>query len=295
MILYTSANQQIRGDLIKSAVLRSDLSPIPVTLEADIQVDDALKAQLAEGKTIKTHNDDVLRIVKSTLKIDRTTPVGNKQHAILSITAMLDNCHKIAFVRTRAVVKENQVLSGIYRACGATLPAVEADFAVPRFTCPIGDAPSFHIARILQEEGGVVRWRKGKFQFFRLADLFKQKAIGSLPNNATADLDSGFVERHEAPTFFSLSDAGSFVFGDVSKPRTVRYAPFKNALRLRNMTQYLVQHKVMKTDYTLKLCAGDLIDFIGDVPLCIITAAHVFENGENSHNQYTRLWLGMTG
>ncbi|PIQ55378.1 MAG: hypothetical protein COW02_03470 [Comamonadaceae bacterium CG12_big_fil_rev_8_21_14_0_65_59_15] len=295
MILYTSSNQQIRADLIKSAVLRSDLSPVPVTLETDIQVDDDLKAQLAEGKTIKTRDDDVLRIVKSTLKIDRSAPGGDRQKAVLSITAMLDRCHTIAFVRTRAVVKENQVLSGIYRACGATLQAVDADFAVPRFTCPIGDAPSFHIARVLQEEGGVVRWRKGKLQFFRLADLFKQKAIGTLPNNATTDLDSGFVERHEAPSFFSLNDAGAFVFGDVSKPRAVRYAPFKNALRLRNMTKYLVQHKVMKTDYAFNLCAGDLIDFAGDVPLCVITAAHVFENNDGGQNHYTRLWLGMIG
>lgn len=295
MILYLSNGKQIRGDLIKSAVLRNDLSPVPVTLEASIRIDDDIGKQLAEGEIVKTDAGDALRIVKSTRSVERSAQGGNRQTAYQSITAMLDACHKVTFVRSRAIVKEDAVLSALYRAAGASLQAVDADFVVPRFTCPIGDAPSFHIARVLQEEGGVVRWKAGKLKFIRLKDLFTQKPVGNLPNNATDDVDSVFLERHEVPSFFSLSPAGEFVFGDVSKPRSVRYTPFKNALRLRNMTQCLVQHKVMKTGYSFNLVAGDLIHFEGDVPQCVITAAHVFENDGDHTNQYTRLWLGILG
>jgi hypothetical protein len=138
----------------------------------------------------------------------------------------------------------------------------------------------------------VVRWGGGKLKFMRLADLFKQKAVSVLPNNASDDVVSGFMERHEVPSFFSLSDTGAFAFGDVSKSRSVRYSPFKNALRLRNMSQCLIQRKVIKVAYAGGLVAGDLIDFTGGTPLAIITVAHVFENSEDSNNQYTRLWLG---
>lgn len=294
MILYLPNDKQIRGDLIKSSVLRSDLAPIPVTLETEIRTDDNMARLLAEGQLITTGAGDAMRIIKSVRSIERGAQ-GSREVSSMRITAILDACHKVAFVRNRAIIKEGSALSAIYRAAGATIQAVDADFPVPRFTCPIGDAPSFHIARVLQEEGGVVRWKAGKLKFVRLGDLFKQKAAANLPNNASDDLDSGFLERHEIPSFFSLADSGVFTFGDLSKTRSVRYSPFKNVQRLRNMSQCLVQSKVMKIDYAGQLGAGDLIEFVGGAPLCIITAAHVYENGEDGHNQYTRLWLGSLG
>ncbi|MBH2020064.1 MAG: hypothetical protein I8H91_11080 [Burkholderiales bacterium] len=246
---------------------------------------------LGEGAVLTTGAGDALRIIKSVRGIERGAQ-GGRELSAMRITAMLDACHKAAFVRSRAIIKESAALSAIYRAAGATIQAVDADFPVPRFSCLIGGTPSFHIARVLQEEGGVVHWKAGKLKFMRLGDLFKQKAAANLPNNASDDVESGFLERHEIPSFFSLAAGGGFVMGDLSKPREMRFAPHTNVQRLRNMSQCLVQRKVMKIDYASQLCAGDLIEFVGSVPLCIITAAHVFENGEDGSNQYTRLWLG---
>lgn len=291
MILYLSGNKQIRGDLVKSAVLRSDLSPIPVTLEAEIRVDDDMAPLLAEGEIVTNGAGDALRIIKSVRSIERVTQ-GSREVSSVHITAMLDVCHSIGFVRSRAIIKENSVLSSIYRAAGSSLQAVDADFPAPRFTCPIGDTPSFHISRLLQEEGGVVRWKSGRLKFFRLADLFRQKATANLPNNSTDDVESGFLERHEIPAFFSINEAGVVIFGDRSKPRSIRYSPFKNVQRLRSMSSCLVSKKIMKISFAGELAAGDLINFVGGDPLCIITAAHVFESGEGGTNQYTRLWLG---
>lgn len=291
MILYLSNQHQIRGDLIKSAVLRSDLAPIPVTLEAEIRTDDSMERLLNEGDIVTTGAGDAMRIVKSVQVTERAAQ-GDREVAYRRITAMLDACHSVTFVRSRAIIKEGSSLAAIYRASGARLQAIDADFPVPRFTCPIGDTPSFHIARALQEEGGVVRWSAGKLNFMRLGDLFKQKPVAVLPNNASDDVVSGFMERHDVPSFFSLNDVGAFTFGDLSKPRSVRYSPFKNTLRLRNMSQCLIQRKIIKVAYAGNLVAGNLINFTGGVPLVVITAAHVFENGEESNNQYTRLWLG---
>lgn len=291
MILTLPNGKQLRGDLVKSSVLRSDLAPVPVTLEAEIRVDDDLARMLAEGAVLVTGAGDGLRIVKSVRAVERATE-GARESSVVRITAMLDACHGVAFVRGRAIIKENASLAAIYRAAGASIRAVDADFPVPRFTCLAGSTPSFHIARILQEEGGVVRWKGGRLEFMRLSAIFRQKAAGNLPSNASDDLESGFLERHEIPSFFSLAPDGSFMRGDVSAPRDVRFAPFTNVLRLRNMTQCLVQRKVMKIDYAAQLCAGDLVEFVGGKPLCIITAAHVFENGEDGNSQYTRLWLG---
>lgn len=292
MILTLASGQALRGDLIKSAVLRSDLSPIPVTLEASIRADGDMARHLAEGKQISVNND-VLSIIKSVLKTERAAQ-GSSEVAHINITAILASCRDVAFVRSRAIIKENVTLSSIYRASGASLKSVDADFPIPRFYCPIGETPSFHIARALQEEGGIVRWKNGRLKFFRLQDLFRQAAVAILPNNASDDVDSGFTERHELPWFFSLNEAGAFVYGNQLKPRSVQYAPFKNVQRLHNMSRSLVRRKVQKIDYAGDFAAGDLVNFMGGVPLCVITAAHVFESGTDggSPNQYTRLWLG---
>lgn len=295
MIIYLSNGKQIRGDLLKSAVLRSDMSPVPVTLEAEIRTDDDFSKYLAEGEllTVGGASGDVLRIIKSNRVINRMVQ-GEREMSAIQVTAILDACQSIAFVRSRAIIKENTALSAIYRAAGANIKAIDADFPIPRFYCPVGDTPSFHITRALQEEGGVVRWKSGRLKFFRLPDLFKQKEVITLPNNASDDVDSGFLERHEIPWFYSLDEAGAIIFGNQQRPRSVRFSPFKNVQRLRNMSRCLVQRKVSKINLNPKLSAGDLINFVDGVPLCVITAAHVFENDTDGSgsNQYSRLWLG---
>ncbi|MBY0475392.1 MAG: hypothetical protein K2Q13_10095 [Nitrosomonas sp.] len=295
MIIYLSNGKQIRGDLIKSAVLRSDMSPVPVTLEAEIRTDDDFSKFLTEGQLLAVGGEsgDALRIIKSNRVINRVVQ-GDREMSAIQITAILDSCHHIVFVRSRAIIKENSTLSVIYRAAGANIKAIDADFPVPRFYCPIGDTPSFHITRALQEEGGVVRWKNGRLRFFRLPDLFKQKEAMTLPNNASDDVDSGFLKRHEIPWFYSLDESGAVVLGNQQKPRSVRFSPFKNVQRLRNMSRCLVQSKISKINLNPRLAAGDLINFVDGVPLCIITAAHVFENDTDGSgsNQYTRLWLG---
>jgi len=291
MILTPSNGKALRGDIIKSAVLRYDLSPVPSTLEAEIRVDDELRKLLAEGQIINCNGDD-FRIIK---------PVGGSgkdaqgQHdlSVLQITALLNACHAVTFVRQRAIIKENAVLSEIYRAAGATLRPVDGDFKVDRFNCMVGGTPSFHIAKLLQEEGGVVRWKNGKLGFLRLPDLFKQKAAMLLPDNASENVVSGFLERHEIAAFYSISPTGEVVHGNREKPRSAEFVLGKNQLQLINMSRCLVQRKISKTSYNEKLHAGDLIDFVGSGPLVIVTAAHVFQGGTDGagSNQYTKLWL----
>lgn len=295
MILLLANGNQIRGDLIKSATLRTDLAPIPMTLEAEIRSgDDGLDKMLAQGQLLSLSSGDALRIVKSVRVADRASQ-GTREMGGFRITALLDACQGAAYVRSRAIIKENEALSVIYRAAGATVKAVDADFPVPRFYCPVGETPTFHIARVLQEEGGVVRWKAGKLQFMRLPDLFKQAATMTLPDNASDDVESGFMERHEIPWFLSLDAAGAVVYGNRDKPRAARFIPFKDAQRLRNMTRCLVQRKIVRINFNTSVNAGDLFAFTGGLKLAVITAAHAFGTGTDSggsSDTYSRLWLG---
>lgn len=295
MVLNFADGKQIRGDLIKSAVVRSDLSPIPMTLEAEIRAgDDGMDKRLAQGQLLTVGGGDALRIVKSNLITGRSTQ-GERQMEAYRITALLDACQGLAFVRDRAIVKENASLSAIFRASGATIKGVDADFPVPRFYCMAGDTPSFHVARVLQEEGGAVRWKNGRLQFVRIGDLFKQTPVLTLPDNTSEDVESGFLERHSVPWFFSLAASGEAVFGNRNKPRVARYAPFMDEQRLRNMTRCLVHSKNSRIDFSGQIAGGDLIAYTGGAKLAVITAAHVFESGTDdggAQNSYTKLWMG---
>lgn len=294
MIIRMEGGDQVRGDLIKSARLRSDMAPIPLTFEADIRSDESIRRELEEGKVLEVGRDaDKVKIIKSQ-RVGGREAQGEHDTSAIRITAVLDNCHQAAFVRRQAIIKENATLLEIYRAAGARVNGIENDFQIPRFTCTVGDTPTFHIARALQEEGGGLRWKNKKLQFFRLPDLFAQKAVINVPDNASDDIDSGFLERHLVPFFFSLDESGAPLFGNNSKPRRVEFSPFKNELRLRNMTRCLVLAKKSKLGFTPQISAGDLINVATESPLVVITAAHVYEaniDGDGS-NQYTRLWLG---
>lgn len=293
MLLFLDDGKQLRGDLIKSAVLRSDLAPVPLTLEAEIRADDALAKRLVEGKVLKLANGDALQIVMSERAPSRDAQ-GRREMSAIRLTALLRDCHQVAFIRDRAIIKEGATLSAIYRATGATLRAITGDFPVARFTCLAGGTPAFFISRALQEEGGVVRWSRSRMQFFRLSDLFKQKVSMTLPENAGGDIESGFLARHDVPSYFTLDQSGSFLRGSSTKARKSLFLPFSDASRLRNMSRCLVLFKTPKINFASQVSAGDLIAVQGAAPLVVMTAAHVFESGTDGTgaNQYTKLWLG---
>lgn len=295
MLIETESGKPLRGDLVRRGVLRYDLVPVPASFEGEFRVDDALAKELAEGKKLSV-NGDVFRIVRPDVGNNRLVQ-GRHDARTMSVTALLDTCHAVAFVRQKAIIKDKALLTEIYRAAGATIKPVDGDFRAGRFVCLVGETPTFHIARVLQEEGGVVLWqKKGGLKFFRLNDLFKQTKKLSIPDNASDDVKSEFLGRHEIPTFYSLAADGSVIYGDRSRARVARFVAGKNKQQLINMSRCLVAAKESKTMYNLSLRAGDLIEFKGAKTrnLVAITVAHVFESGTDGtgSNQYTKLWCG---
>jgi len=64
MFVTLTDNSIIQGDLLKSVVLRYDLSPIPATVELEIRTDNHLQKALVEGESIYV-NGDRFYIVKT--------------------------------------------------------------------------------------------------------------------------------------------------------------------------------------------------------------------------------------
>lgn len=289
MIINTESGVQIRGDLIEKATLRNGIYPIPVTLEAVITADDSLAAQLKQGKTLQIGSGDKLRIIHVTAPKANTVQ-GIRQQSVVSLVAVLDAVHPMAFARNQATMLENSTLASIYRAVGCKLAQVDGDIPAARFYVPVGKVATEMVARILQEECACVGWRAGKLFFKRLPDLYKSKPVLSLAPSGADMEQNGFLQRHEVPSFHAISPDGSFVFGDRSKARNTVFVPGRKTERqLRNMSRCIIERRTQLVYYQQNICGGDLVEYVGEKrPLIVITAAHEIDHG----NSCTRLWLG---
>ena len=292
MELYYNKDKLVRGDFIKRAILRTDLAPVPVTLEATIRVDSDSRQHFVVGSVINTYSGYELEIIKS--KSGGSGNVqGGQQAEFTTFIAVLRCVREIAYVKTKAIIKANAALSEVYRSTGAKLKGIQGDFPVSRFVCLAGEVPSYHIARALQEGGGVVRWKSGRLEFMTLRGLFTQKPATTI-SGPTEDVQSGFLERHEIPFFYSLDADGAFVYGNRAKERSARFQPGVSEISLRNMTSCLVLTKTAQVNYDERLAAGDIAEIPGSDPLVIMTGATLFAAGVDGDppEQSTQLWLG---
>lgn len=293
MEFYFDKDKLIRGDRIRRAVLRSDLVPVPLTLEAEIRIDDESAPHFEVGKVLATYAGDQLEIIKSET-VRSGSVQGGEEATFARLIAILQPVKGVAFVKPKAIIKRSATLSEVYRAAGATLRSIDGDFTVSSFVCMAGEVPTYHIARALQEAGGVVRWRNGRLAFVGLRALLQQKPATSIVDSSADDVASGFLERHEIPAFASVDPDGRFVYGNREKARALRYQHGLGEIALRNMTACLVHTKTTTIKYDTAVAAGDLVDVRGGKPLVIMTAATLFAAGAegDSPEQYTRLWLG---
>ncbi len=249
----------IRGDAIVSAVLRTDLVPVPVTLECTVRYSKDMEAQLKEGAIVKAgFGMPELRIIWSSP--DRGSlgkEQGGKPLGSISFVALLDACADIAFRRAKAIIKENASLGAIYRACGARV-SIESDFSVDRFTCFAGGVPSYHIAVALQEAAGALVWmhEARKLKFMRMPDLFEGAPVVTIAGDDTEQIKSGFLERHEVPWFYSTEKDGAVVHGNRQKTRASAYTPLKSTVTLNNMTRALVHSRTMSGRLDMRLCTS---------------------------------------
>ena len=293
MELYYDTDKVIRGDWIKRAVLRSDLVPVPLTLEAEIRIDTEARQYFEVGRSLFTYAGDELEIIKSEF-VQSGASQGDDVAAFVRLIAILKLVKDVSFIKPRAIIKAGATLAEVYRAAGATLRGIEGDFPVPRFVCMAGEVPTYHISRALQEAGGVVRWRHGRLSFIPLRMLFQQEPVDSIVDSSSDDVESGFLERHDIPWFYSVDADGQFVYGNRDKPRAVRYQPGASEMMLRNLTSCLVHTKTTIVKYTERIAAGDLVEVVGGKPLVAMTVATLFSAGTDGDapEQYTRLWLG---
>lgn len=291
--LAEGGQQQLPGDLITRWVARSDLAPVPRTVEFTVMSKDGMQQRLPVGASIWTGRE-LLEYEIVQAKVEKVGGLVQDRDQVghINVTALLKSCVGITYLRERAVVLEQAMLGEVYRSCGATA-AIGDDFQVARFSCLRGQVPAFHIAQVLQEESSALVFSGNRLQVKRLSDLMQQApTLEFAQADSTDSADSAFIERHSIPSFISTDDAGAFVMGDLSLARNVRFLPRTAERSLRNATRVLVVRRVVDSDLAQEINAGDVLTVSG-TPMVVVTAAHLMQAQDGATETSSRFWMGV--
>jgi hypothetical protein len=293
MLVYPQgASTPVRGDLLQRVVLRTDLTPVPATVELAFRQDRETEA-IVKDSTVRIGPDQIeFLVVKVSDPQDGSPVQGTRTTGVVKAIGLLKTCAAIASPLQRAVVKEGASLGEIYRSCGAQV-RIDSDFTVPHYSAFVGMSPSFEIAKALQEEAGVLVYKGGRIQFRRLAELRAEKAERAMGDEACEVIQSGLIERQEVPFGVTTSPTGAFVIGRRESGRFAVYRPRADQRIVNNMSIALIMRRKTRTSLDLTYNAGTRVDVSGR-PHIVITAAHVLDKNENEGvtENYTRLWLG---
>lgn len=290
MRLSLPNGMDIRGDLISFLVKRTDLTPIPSTVEFLIRLNDEIEPFFKEGETVNVA-EIPYRIIFMMKNADVAVNKGNPNFTLTKVIAVLEGCYKLSFLTEKAIIKENTSLGTLYRACGATM-AIEKDIQADHFNCLVGDYPSYSLMRAMGRTASVIVWNgKSAVSFIRVSDLFKQKAVEVMPVDITQNLQSSFLERHETPAYFTnTADGGIAKTG--KSGRRADFEMFADKLILNNLNTHLVNRKIWTTTLMPTLNAGDVVE-IEKKNYVVITAVHAIAKSEaGSNSQMSRFWLG---
>lgn len=292
LYLTEGGRDQVPGDLIGDWIVRSDLAPVPRTMELTLNLKDDIAQRVKVGTSLWSGRE-LLEYEVVLAKQEKLGPViqDKDQVGAVKVIALLKSCAPITYIRSRAVVLERTSLAEVYRACGAKA-AIAEDFRIDRFSCFRGQVPSFGIAQVLQEEGAALVFRDNRLSVKRLQDLLRQDPADRIGQTDTTDTsESPFEERHAVPQFFSTDDTGAFVFGDTSRDRSAVFLPRTSERALRNATRVLVVRKVVDSDLAQQINAGDVLE-INRQKYAVITAAHQMKAKDGITESASRFWVG---
>ena len=282
------------GDLI-SAIYRTDLVPVPVSLELVVKATDQLRPLLKIGDKIIAADATSLTIVKSQ-HINMQLAKAGKRVGGLMIIAVLSGCEPLLSVASRATSLNNTSFNEVYRALGAKI-RLKGDIKLNQFICLKGQLPTKRIAIALQKEASVTAYQGGNMSVVRINDLFKGQAA-MYDKSALQWIDNPHILTHGNTNYLSIDDNGSDIVGTPFENKQIGYYPRADARELQNLRRILVTRAKMVRQLDDQIMAGNLIgvnDGTKTENLVVLTAAHRYDTGALGGRPVmaTQAWLAQ--
>lgn len=291
MNIQLEDGSSIGGGNLISAIYRTDLVPVPVTLELVVKADDRLHELLLVDKTMTTPKGVSLAIVKSQVINEQSIKAG-KRIAALHVIAVLSGCEPLLGVTKKAVSLDNTSFNEVYRALGAKV-RIKRDIKLASFICLKGQMPTVAIAKALQKESAVICHSEQGLSVIRLNELMVGEAT-LFDKSAVQWINHPNAIRHGNINYLSIDDNGSDILGTSRAERSIEYYPRADNRELQNLRRILITKATITRQLDDRLDAGKLIA-VDDKTLVILTGAHRFESGAlgGPAVMATKAWLAQ--
>ena len=291
MNIQLEDGSNIGGSSLVSAIYRTDLVPVPVTLEMVVKADDRLRELLVFGKLLSTPKGVSLSIVKSQVINEQSIKAG-KRIAAIHIIAVMAGCEALLGVTNKAIYLENTSFNEVYRALGAKV-RIKRDIKLAKFICLKGQLPTKPIALALQKEGAVIANTEQGLSIIRLNDLMAGEPL-MFDKSAVQWVENPNAIRHGNINYLSIDDNGSDIIGTVRPERSIQYCPRADNRELQNLRRILITKATMTRQLDERLDAVKLIE-VEDKRLVVLTSAHSYESGALGGQAVTatKAWLAQ--
>lgn len=279
------------GNNLISAIYRTDLVPVPVTIELVVKANDELHKLLLTDKKLFTPKGVPLTIVKSQAINEQSIKAGKRVSAI-HVIAVLSGCELLLGVTKKAVSLDNTSFNEVYRALGAKV-RIKRDIKLASFVCLKGQMPTIAIAKALQKESAVIYHTEQGLSVIRLNELMAGNPI-LFDKSAVQWVDNPNAVRHGNINYFSIDDNGSDILGSAKAERSIQYYPRADDRELQNLRRILITKATITRQLDDRLDAGKLIA-VDDKTLVVLTGAHRFDSGAlgGPSVMATKAWLAQ--
>lgn len=279
----------VGGGSLISAIYRTDMVPVPVTLELVVKADDRLHTLLSIDRKLVTPKGVTLNIVMSRIINEQSIKAGRRVAAI-HVIAVLAGCEALLGVTKKAISLKNTSFNEVYRALGAKV-RIKTDIKLASFICLKGQMPTQAIAAALQREAAIICHTDSSMAVIRLNDLMNGDAI-LFDKSAVQWINNPNAIRHSNINYLSIDDNGSDIVGSAKSERSIRYYPRADNRELQNLRRILFTKATITRQLDERLEAGRLIE-VDNRRLTVLTGAHYYESGTLGGQAVTttKAWL----
>jgi len=283
----------VSGRELISATLRSDLVPIPVTLEFNVLRSSQWDKELIVGADLTVGDPFLTMTIVKTQPLNTQTIRDSERLGGIACVAVLKGFEKLLDKIDHAVIIENTTFGSALRACGVKV-VVRNDIPLPYFVCLKGQFASEEIAKRLQEEAAaIVCSPAGEISFVKLDQLMAKAPVAMYDESAIAWVNSPKVVAMSVPSYYSIDNDGTTVNNTTpTKNRPLIYKAKLSTRQLKNMEKVLIHRGTMIRPLDSKLFSGNIIQ-IGSKNYVILTGAMRVDTGSlgGSTATVSKVWL----
>lgn len=292
MNIYLEDGSLIGGSNLVTGIYRTDLVPIPITLELVVKSDDRIADLLAIGSKLITAREVELIVVKSDVVSEQSIKAGKRVRAIHTIS-LLAGCEPLIYATKKAVSLTDTGMNEVYRAFGAKV-RFKKDIKLASFVCLKGTLPTTAIAKALQKESAVICYDGDGLSVIRLNDLMSRKTPALLDPSGVQWVNSPSTTQHENTNYLAIDTNGTDIIGTTAAGQSVGYYPRADARELKNLKRVLVTKARVIRQIDESLDAGNIVS-INDQSMVVLTGAHRYDSGALGGNAVTatKAWLAQ--